>query len=96
MYFIHPAAGEHLFFHLLLIVIPGVTSFEHLRTVDDIEHLMFQVTCRAMGLLQDDAEWDTCMREACINQDVKRLRNIFVTLLLFCSPLNPEMLWERY
>ncbi len=36
------------------------------------------------------------MREACINQDAKRLRNLFVTLLLFCSPLNPEMLWERY
>ncbi len=36
------------------------------------------------------------MREACINQDAKRLRNLFVTLLLFCSPLNLEVLWERY
>jgi hypothetical protein len=36
------------------------------------------------------------MREACIDQDAKRLRNLFVTLLLFCSPLNPEVLWERY
>jgi len=31
------------------------------------------------------------MWEACINQDVKRLRNPFVTLLLFS-----EVLWERY
>ncbi len=36
------------------------------------------------------------MRETCINQDAKRLRNLFVTLLLFCSPLNLEVLWERY
>jgi hypothetical protein len=36
------------------------------------------------------------MREACIDQDAKRLRNFFVTLLLFYSPLNPEELWERY
>jgi hypothetical protein len=36
------------------------------------------------------------MREACIDQDAKRLKNLFVTLLLFCSPLNPEVLWERY
>jgi len=36
------------------------------------------------------------MREACIDQDTKRLRNLFVTFLLFCSPLNPEVLWERY
>jgi hypothetical protein len=49
-----------------------------------------------LGLLQDNVEWDTCMWEACINQDVEGLKNIFVTLLLFCSPLNPEMLWERY
>jgi len=57
---------------------------------------MFQATCGALGLLQDNTEWDMCMREACIDQDKKRLRNLFVTLLLFCSPLNLEMLWERY
>jgi hypothetical protein len=57
---------------------------------------MFQTAYEALGLLQDDAEWDTCMREACIDQDAKRLRNLFVTLLLFCSPLNSKVLWERY
>jgi hypothetical protein len=36
------------------------------------------------------------MREACIDQDAKKLRNLFVILLLFCSPLNPEVLWDRY
>jgi hypothetical protein len=36
------------------------------------------------------------MQEACIDQDPKRLKNLFMTLLLFCSPLNLEMLWERY
>ncbi len=36
------------------------------------------------------------MWEACIDQDVKKLRNLFVTLLLLCSPLNSKMLWERY
>jgi hypothetical protein len=57
---------------------------------------MFQVVCGALRLLQDDAEWDTCMWETCIDQDAKRLRNFFVTLILFCSLLNLEMLWERY
>jgi hypothetical protein len=36
------------------------------------------------------------MQEACIDQDAKKLKNLFVTLLLFYSPLNPEVLWERY
>jgi hypothetical protein len=57
---------------------------------------MFQGACRALGLLQDDVEWDTCMREACVDQNTKRLRNLFVIFLLFCFPLNPEVLWERY
>jgi hypothetical protein len=57
---------------------------------------MFQVACGALGILQDDAEWDMCMQEACIDQDANRLKNIFVILLLFCSHLNPEVLWERY
>ncbi len=56
MYFIHPAAGERFFLRLLLTVVLGVPSFEHLRTIDNIEHPTFQVACRALGLLQDDAE----------------------------------------
>jgi hypothetical protein len=96
MYFIHLVIGESFFLHLLLNIVPGATSFKHLWIIDDIEHPTFQVACRALGLLQDDVEWDTCMREACIEQDAKRLRNFFVTLLLFYSPLNSEVLWERY
>jgi hypothetical protein len=61
MYFIHPVVDECFFLCLLLIVILGVTSFEHLRTIDDIEHPMFQYAFKALGLLQDDVEWDTCM-----------------------------------
>jgi hypothetical protein len=96
MYFVHLAAGERFFLRLLFTIVPGVTSFERLRTVDNIEHPTFQAACKALGLLQDGAEWDTCMRETCIKQDAKRLKNLFVTLLLFYSPLNPEVLWERY
>jgi len=96
MYFVHPVVGERFFLRLLLTVVPGATFFEHLRTVNNIEHPTFQAAYKTLGLLQDDAKWDTCMREACIDQDAKRLRNLFVTLLLFCSPLNPEVLWERY
>jgi hypothetical protein len=92
MYFVHPTASERFFLRLLLTVVPGATSFKHLRTIDDIEHPTFQAACKALGLLQDDAEWDTCMQEACIDQDAKRLRNLFVTLLLFYFPLNSEVL----
>ncbi len=61
MYFIHFVAGEHFFLRLLLTVAPGATSFEHLQTIDDIRHPTFQSAYKALGLLQDDAKWDTCM-----------------------------------
>jgi hypothetical protein len=96
MYFVHLATCECFFLRLLLIIILGVTSFEHFQTVNDTEHPTFQAACRALRLLQDDIEWDMCMWEACIDQDAKRLRNLFVILLLLCFALNLEVLWERY
>jgi hypothetical protein len=51
MYFVHPTVSEHFFLRLILIVVSGATSFEHLRTIDDIEHPMFQIACKALGLL---------------------------------------------
>jgi hypothetical protein len=96
MYFVHPATSECFFFCLLLTVVLGATTFEHLRTIDNTKHLTFQTACKTLGLLKNDTKWDTCMREACIDQDTKRLRNLFVTFLLFCSPLNLKVLWERY
>jgi hypothetical protein len=55
----------------------------------------FKLLCEALGLLQDDKVWDMCMQEACIDQDAKRLRNLFVIFLLFYFPLNLKVLWER-
>ncbi len=96
MYFVLATSEERFYLRLFLIVRSGATSFENLRIVDDIHHLTFQATCGALGLLQDDQEWDACLKEACIDHDAARLRKLFVILLLFCAPLRPEVLWERY
>jgi hypothetical protein len=96
MYFVPAASGERFYLRLFLTIRSGATSFENLRTVDGIHHPTFQATCGALGLLQDDQEWDACLREACIDHNAARLRKLFVILLLFCSPLRPEVLWERY
>jgi hypothetical protein len=96
MYFVHPITNEHFFLHLLFTIVPDATSYEHLWAIYDTKHLIFQAICGALGLLQDDTKWDTCMWEACIDQDAKRLGNLLVTFLLLCSLLNLEVLWERY
>ncbi len=96
MYFVHVASGEQFYLRLLLTVVVGATSFENLRTIDGVVYPTFQAACGAMGLLQDDQEWDACLREACVDQNANRLKKLFVILLLFCAPLHPERLWARY
>jgi hypothetical protein len=89
MYFVHPTNSERFFLCLLHIVVSSTTSFEHLQIVDDIEHLMFQATYRTLGFLQNDAEWDTCTWETCIDQDIKKVKEYF------CDSFIVAILWIR-
>jgi hypothetical protein len=54
MYYAHPTSSEHYYLQMLLNCVKGATSYEHLRTVDGIEHDTFKDACIAMGLLVDE------------------------------------------
>ena len=56
MYFASPSSGEQFYLRLLLTVIPGATSFAHLRMVNNVPHNTFKEACFALGVLQDDHE----------------------------------------
>jgi len=96
MYFVHVASGERFYLRLLLTVVAGATSFENLHTINGVVYPTFQAAYGAMGLLQDDQEWDACLREACVDQNADRLRKLFVIHLFFCAPLHPKRLWAGY
>ena len=96
MYHVPPNAGERFYLRLLLTDVPGAMSFEHLRTVNGVEHDAFQAACAAKGLLHGDQEWNLCLRDACVGQNTAQLRKLFAILLLFCQPQHPETLWQRY
>ena len=64
IYFVHPAAGEQYYLRMLLNIVCGATSFENLRTVNGILYPSFKEACIALGLLQNDEEWDLCLKEA--------------------------------
>ena len=88
MYFVHPAAGERYYLRILLTKVCGATSFEHLRTVQEILYPSFKEACNALGLLQNDEEWDQCLKEAGQIQSGAQLRSLFATILLFCNRQN--------
>ncbi len=81
---------------MLLNCVKGATSYEHLRTVDGIEHDTFKDTCITMGLLADDNEWHQALEEAGVWASGRQLRNIFASMLMFCEVTNPRQLWDAH
>ncbi|KAH9114215.1 hypothetical protein LEN26_013061, partial [Aphanomyces euteiches] len=72
------------------------TSFENLRTVDDIIYPTMHKACIAMGLMESDAEWDRCLSEATNYQMPRQLRNLFCIILVFCFPSDINKLWNDH
>lgn len=75
LYAAHPKQGERYYLRRLLLCRPGPTSYVDLCTLPagGTDHIpinptniatRFRMTCKAMGLLQDDMEWKLCIDEA--------------------------------
>lgn len=78
---------------MLLSSTPGATSFEYLKTVGNYVCSTFKEACIKRGLLESDLECYSCLSEAALMKSGKQLRNLFVTILVFCEPAEPEKLW---
>jgi len=83
--YVHPSASERYFLRMLLLVVRGATGYEDLRSFQGICHPTFRSACRARGLLGDDQEWYGAFDEAAAWATSRQLRNLFVTMLLFCE-----------
>ncbi|KAL3516947.1 hypothetical protein ACH5RR_023849 [Cinchona calisaya] len=49
-----------------------------------------------LGLLESDNYVEYTLEEAVVFQMPSSLRLLFATLLAFCSPTNPTLLWEKF
>ena len=94
----HPLAGDVFYLRMLLHNdhCKGKKSFSEMRNVGGIARESYQEVCRVLGLLQDDREWDEVLRDGAITQMCSALRELFVTILLFCMPANPKELFEGH
>ena len=95
-YYIHPNSGELYYLRLLLNHKKGATSFESIRTINDITHPTFQSTCNALGLLGDDKEWNESILEAAFISTSTQLRQLFILLLLFCNVNDPIKFYNKH
>nr|XP_028954994.1 uncharacterized protein LOC114823729 [Malus domestica] len=94
--YVHPAAGELYYLRLLLNYQKGIFSFDHLKTVKEVLEPTFQAACMSLGLLGDDREWNSAMLKAVITASSFQLRQLFVTLVLFCDVTDPSALFEAH
>ncbi|XP_021714884.1 ATP-dependent DNA helicase PIF1-like [Chenopodium quinoa] len=81
---------------MLLNIIKGPTCFQDIRTVDGIICATYKETCYFLGLLDGDNEWNEVLKEAATWSNAPQLRELYVTILLFCEVSEPKTLWEEH
>jgi hypothetical protein len=98
VHWVHPSVGEAFYLRILLAreEMRGAKDFKAMRTVDGVEHESYKAACAALGLLQDDDEWDGMMTEAARTQMGKSLRALFVYIVLNCQPTHTVRLFNSH
>nr|CDJ90379.1 uncharacterized protein LOC100903664 [Haemonchus contortus] len=96
MYTANPLDVERYSLRILLLHRRGPKSFNDLKTVDGVLHDTFKDAAKALGLMNDDTHYDSCLSEASGFQMPAQLRSLFSSLLCFCSITEPVVLWDKF
>jgi len=88
--------GEKYYLRLLLTVVRGAQSYEHLRTVNTDVHPTLKAACISPGLLEHDGEWISTFREGSLFCSGFALRQLFPMALCHETISNPFALWEEF
>ncbi|GFV59955.1 ATP-dependent DNA helicase [Trichonephila clavipes] len=96
LYTVHPKQRECFYLRLLLVNVPGPTSFEFLRTVNGRVFNTYQDACRELQLLEDDNHWDLTLADAALTSTQNNIRQLFAIILTTCYPSQAQTLWEKY
>jgi hypothetical protein len=96
MYYVHPTAGELYYLRMLLMIVKGAKNYAYVRTFNNRVYDTFRDACEACGLLECDTEWNLLFDEAIVSACAYQLRQLFVTMVLFCSVGNVRALFDKY
>ncbi|XP_076069725.1 uncharacterized protein LOC143041602 [Oratosquilla oratoria] len=88
MYSASPRNAEKFHLRMLLLHVPGATSFDDLKTVGGEQLPTFKDACIRLQLLEDDNELEMALSEAAIYQMPRQLLNMFAIICLFNTPQN--------
>ncbi|XP_058783041.1 uncharacterized protein LOC131657689 [Vicia villosa] len=95
LYFVHPWSGQLYYLQNLLNYCKGPTSFEDLKTVNNVVLDSFKDACYARCLIHDDREYIDAIIEASHWGTNIFLRKMFTTLLLSNQMTSPVFTWNN-
>lgn len=97
LYYVPPTSGDLFYLRILLCHVQGPTSFNSLKTVENVIYTTFKDACISKGLFHDDEEWKNCLYEASIwKTNISDIRVLFAVIIYYNSPANPNELWEMF
>ena len=96
MYLVNPKDRRRYFIRLLLLHVKGSTSFENIRTVNCVIHPTFYESAVAKYLVNEDEEWDRCLKEATHVQFHTSVSELFSFICIYHNPINARKLYEKY
>ena len=77
---------------LLLVNMKGPFSFQGIHKVNGEQYPTYKDACLALGLLEDDNQWECMLAEAGLNCTAKQIRLLFAIVLTTCFPARAETL----
>ena len=90
-----PSQGEIYYLCIMLKKKIGPTSYEDLRTVNNVIFNTYRDACYALGLLDDDNEFIDGIKEAYNWAVGVYLRRFFIRMLLSHCLSNPVKVWTE-
>jgi len=94
MYTVNPLDRDRFHLRLLLLHQKGPQSFQDIRIVEGIVYQTNAGAAIALGLLENDQAWASCLIESAGLDTPRQQRYLFVMILVFCEPTNPLSLYQ--
>ena len=96
LYTVNPKNIELFYLRLILLYTAGATSYEDLRTYDNVTYGTYHDVCVARGLTASDSQWRMALTEAMKSKLPVQIRQLFAFIVALNSPTNPTELWQEF